>query len=356
MEALANHYRERTVALLAMLYDPSRAASICSYCLPEEADGLAGRIKSLADIEIGERKNVLREKLDGMRVAEDVVLLGEVHPAWFTQVLEKESPRIVGLLLRYLPSKHVRYLMEHLPAELRGRLPSIVDTFGVSPAILKLVRCFFEAHFVPIRPLKPVESFGFHDIVNLRADELEALVHDLGIQELAHAFRDLDRRAIQVVLNRLQFRDAKALKERIEGLSDGFEGIERDAKYTIFEIGVEEGGPAAVLNEVGIHCLAKALLGLQIELVEVVKQKLAPRLGYLLLRCVERYRGRTYPALTAQRRKMILDRLRALSSSGLLDPQWKHLLLETAKSHAGGMAVTATQIVSPEGLETQAPA
>lgn len=344
MGGMVNHYRERTVALLAMRYDPVAPERLADFAAPAESAALAGRIAQLAALPPAELVSRCGEQLEGLRMAEEVVLLSEIHPAWLVEVLEQESPRVVGLLLRYLPSRHVRYVMEHLPASLKDRLPNVIDAFAVSSEILRLVRRRFEAHFAPIRPARQLEQVTFQDLWVLRAEEFETLLHDLGIQELAFAFRDMDRRAIHMVLNRLQFRDAKALKERIEGLTVGDGLIERDAKYSIFDMAIDEGDAATILKEIGIHSLAKAFVPTDRAMVDVIRLKLAPRFGYLLRRCTDLYGPRTHPGIVAGRQTLVLQRLAQLSATAAIDPQLQSLLPQELV-RAAGVESTATKRV-----------
>ncbi|MBI2346568.1 MAG: hypothetical protein HYV03_06775 [Deltaproteobacteria bacterium] len=339
MEQLANHYRERTVALLAFAHNPSGASGLADYGPPQEGESLRGRIERLSASAGKGSGPTLHEELRGLQVAEDVVILHEMHPAWLAGVLESESPRVVGLLMRYLPSRHVRYLAEHLPEGLRRRLPHLLDTFAVTPTILRLVRRTFESHFVPIRPTRSAESLDFSDLAQLRGEELEALLRDLGIHELAIAFRDLPAAALHIVFNRLKFRDAKALRERILAQTAPDPLLERDAKYTIFECGVTGGDPEAVLTEIGVHALAKAL-SIEAEAVaEVLRQKLVPSIGYLLRRCLSGAARRTHPAVARQRQAVVRARLAALASAGAVAPEWKQIP-ESLKVPVGPVAET----------------
>lgn len=346
MEELANHYRERTVALLATMHDPSLLVPLATYGPPAEVANFARHWEAVAALPLAARQTACREHLAGLRVAEDVVLIGEVHPAWLTQVLEHESPLVVGLVLRYLPSRHVRYLMAHLPERLKRALPNLLETFAVAPVIFRLVRRMFEAHFVPMRPAQTIVHFHIPDLIHLSADELDTLLHDAGIHELALAFHTMERQALHLVFNRMQFRDAKALKERIQSFRNIHPGLERDAKQTIFEIGIDVGGSEAMLREIGVHGVAKAIGPNDMRMIETLRQKLPPRLGYLLSRLGDHYQARTHPAIRSLRQTLLLQRIAALSSAGELDARWKHCIPGVPVSGAGALESTATQMAA----------
>lgn len=341
MSTLANHYRERAVALLATLYDADGAEQLMAYGPADEAEAYVGRLRQYAAIAPDARATVCREQLRGLRTGEEMILLHEVHPGWLVGVLEHESPRVVGLLLRHLPSRHVRYLMEHLPERITKRLPNVIDAFAVAPAILQLVRRRFEQHFVPIRPAKTLDTFGFADLGHLKSDDIESVIADLGITELALAFRALERQTLQIIFHRLPFRDAKALKERIEAFQAVDPLLERDAKGTIYEMTMEEGGSDIVLKAIGLHAVAKAIEAEHRAMIAVVRQKLSPKWGYCLARYVDTSLGRQHPTVIALRQRLILDRLAALSANNAIDPQWQTLI-------PGGAAAETVAMARPE--------
>lgn len=348
MSGVANHYRERAMATVAAYYDAAGGERLAAYLPAAEAEAFTKRVAELRSTPVAIGRRQCAEALEGLRVAEDLVLLCEVHPAWMIQILEKESPLVAGILLRSLPARHVRYLVEQLPPQMRERLPTLIDTFAVAPALLQLVRRTFEHHFVPMRPTPPLDRFVFPDLAVLRAEELEALLHDLGIQELALAFRDMDRRGVQIVLNRLQFADAKALKERIEGAAPD-PVLERDAKYTLFDIAVATAEVQGVLQEIGVHGVAKALAPADGVLAQTLRQKLVPRLGYLLQRCFDTYAPRNHPQIAARRRALILERVAALAGRGTVDQRWGCLLATPpASGRSESAVVRESEIVPPQ--------
>ncbi|MBI4365570.1 MAG: hypothetical protein HY543_02005 [Deltaproteobacteria bacterium] len=352
MSELANHYRQRTIALLAMQYDPQGAEALFAYAEAADRTFLADYVQHHAAEASAAQPVSYLQQLASLRVAEDVVLLSEIHPAWLNNVLEREAPRVVALVMRCLPARHVRYLMDHLPRAVTAQLPCLLDTFAVAPEMLHFVRRRFEARFVPVRPTPPPSAMTFADLVHLRGEELETLLHDLGIDELALAFHDLDRMAMHVVLNRLAFVDAKQLKERLEQLAGVDSLLLRDAQQSLFAIGIASSA-AAVLQEIGVHALARAFAHMSTDAVCVLRQKLAPRLGYLFSRCCAMAGKQVHTAVVSLRRARVLARVEVLSIRGAIDPKWKHghpgpgsVPIGDAVSHHNALGFSRTMVTS----------
>lgn len=319
MEGLANHYRERAVACL-MLRDARTA--LVAYAPQGEVEGLRARLADFAAIPEAERAAAVAEHLAGIRTAEEVVMLCEIHPSWLVDILVRESPRVIGIVLRFLPSRHARYVMQHLPAPLRAQLPHVVDAFGVSDPVLRIVRHYFESHFIPVRPAQQCEQLDFSRLDALHLDDIALVIHDLGIDEMALAFRAVARSALRVVLNRLPFADAKALTERIAHLHHVDPLLEREARYAILELSFEHTGADMVLREIGIQALAKAIQPSQLPMVGVLKQKLAPRLAYLLQRDIDTFVPSQHPQVVPLRQQRILVRIATLAQRGVINQAW----------------------------------
>lgn len=330
MTDTTSHYRLRMVAALIARND---VADLLAYIAPEEQRTITPMVNALAVLEIAERDDVIREYERAARTEPEFVLLADVHPAWIVDVLLHESPRIIGLIMRFLPSRHTRYVLEHLPHTVREQLPHMVEAFAVSDAVLRLVRRWFEQHFTPTHDLHAVATLDFTAISALSLDELAALIHDLGIQEMAHAFARMPKEAVKLILNRLPFDDAQALMKRLSDCTKIDPQLERDARYSILELRLEQGASAELIAEVGALALAKAFQSHHYSMLATLKQKLPPRLAYLLQRDVDMALFASAVPLAIERQSLILSRFAALIESGVLRHEWK-ARLETSASAA----------------------
>ena len=228
------------------------------------------------------------ESLISQKVAsEHFSSIAEVHPAWIMEHLRGEPPRVVGLILRSLPSSHVRYLLKHLPPMLRDCMPNMVESFSVRPEILEIIRRRFESRFLPMRITRAVTHPGFEYLYFLRIEELAELVRELGIHEMAMALAGMSSKALHMIFNRLDLKDAKRLQRRMKGVAGITPELHRQARFNLLEIEGCHEGSEKMLASVGLAALASAAGGEHTMLAKLVQQKLAPAEGYLLKRFLD---------------------------------------------------------------------
>lgn len=238
--------------------------------------------------------------------------LADVHPAWISKALENESPKIIGIILRWLPSRHVRYILEHLPKRTKMALPKLVESFAVPTEVLRLIRQGFERKF----SLLPKSSNGgiksFEDICLLKPEELTVLLRDIGLQELAMAFQNVEALGIKVLLNRMSVSSARALQQRMKDTAGIKAPLLKDARYTILEVALDQEDIEKLLIEIGLAALSKGMKDQ--ELFNKIQLKLDPELTFLAKRFVDQHVGVNKLAL--ERQEVIMERLELLSKAG----------------------------------------
>lgn len=240
--------------------------------------------------------------------------LAEMHPAWIVKALEGESPKVVGIILRWLPSKHVNYILEHIPKKMKLSLPKLVESFAVPGPILKLIKQRFEKKFsgLPVKNGREVKSF--EDMAILRSDELERLFKDLGTHELAMAFHDVDETSMRVLLNRMNITAARGLQQRIKDVSADESALLKDAKYTILEVAMDQEDVERLLLELGLASFSKAMKST--DLFGSIQMKLEPSVAHIFKRYVEQNTG--VSKLWQVRQRLVMERFGLLSRAGEL--------------------------------------
>lgn len=284
-----------------------------------EEQGLLEQIGAISDVAGDDKMDHVAMRLKALMAQEEFVGLSEVHPAWLSDVLSKESPRIIGIILRYLPSKQVRYIIEHLPKRIKHRLPQLIDSFAVPSPILKIIKERFERQFIPLNAPRDFDEFTFDHVPFLKSADLECVFRDIGIHELAMALKGVDRRSLHILLNRLSIDEARALQQRIRSLTDVSPSLLRDAKYSVLEINLAEANPDDLLMDVGLNAFAKTLEKGDIPMFPHIRQKLPPRLAYLLKRYIDEHVPSNLHDVAVRRKEMILGRIEALSRAGSID-------------------------------------
>lgn len=309
----------QTIAMLALLEGKEEADALLPHLAPAASQRLSSLLSSIDPQKIPHQLKALfsQETFSG---------IAEIHPAWLVEALKKESPRVIGVILRHLPSKHVRYLLEHLPKRTVMQLPKLIEAFYVPQEILELVRLRFERHFVPMRISHQLERFSFEHLYFLKTEELESLFYDLGLSELALSLQESSRKIWKIILNRFSIPDAKEILHRIKEFGVEEKWLAKDARYSILELKGKEMGAKSFLIEVGVIALAKAFSGEDIPVFECLRQKLSPENAYLLKRYLDEQILRPKTLKGMRRKEWILKHVRNLSQKGKIDVLWQESL------------------------------
>lgn len=311
--------RREVIACLAAANEGGEAFRLSMFGPPEEEELLNDTIDDFSLLPDKERLEQIVSRLKFLVAQEDFVGLGEIHPAWLVEALSKESPRIIGIILRYLPSKQVRYIIEHLPKRIKSKLPQLIDSFAVSAPILKIIRERFERQFISAQAPRDIDEFKFEHVAFLKNSELEILFKDLGIQEMAMALKGVDRRSLNILFNRMSIDEARSLQQRIRSLIDVSPSILKEAKYTVLEMSLSETNPSELLMDIGLNAFARSLVRENLHIFPVIKQKLEPRLGYMLKRYIDQHISSNLKEASENRKKMILSRIEALVKAGIIE-------------------------------------
>ena len=248
--------------------------------------------------------------------------IAEVHPGWMLEALLRESPRVIGIILRYLPSRHVRYIMERLPREVKQFLPDMVQSFSVSPALLEVIRKNFEAQFVPMPFSRNKTDLSFDDIYVLQSEELELFMLDLGIHEMACALTSLSRQATHVLLNRFPLKIAKKIQERMKQVKLVSSALRHEARFTVLEAAGERVGTEQLLFDIGLSAFARSCGFEHENLLRCVLQKMPPQHGYVLKRALTQWSQHQPSSVLDERQQLLLDRLVNLARQGAVSGAW----------------------------------
>ena len=311
--------RREVIACLAAAHDSAQASRLPMFGPSNEEEILKNAIDDFAYTSEDERLNQIVDRLKFLVAQEEFVGLGEIHPAWLVEALSKESPMIIGIILRYLPSKQVRYIIEHLPKRIKNKLPQLIDSFAVPAPILKIIRGRFERQFISHQSPRDIDEFDFDHVCFLKSTDLEILFRDLGIQEMAMALKGVDRRSLNILFNRLSIDEARSLQQRIRSLLDISPPLLKDAKYTVLEMSLSETSPEDLLMDIGLNAFARAITKHDINILPVIKQKLSPRLGYTLKRYIDQHMSSNLKEVSDKRKETILGRVEALVKAGSIE-------------------------------------
>ncbi|MFH1874124.1 MAG: hypothetical protein ABH859_02935 [Pseudomonadota bacterium] len=321
LEKNANN-RQRMLATLAVLEDGEKATDLLDFLNPEDKEICQAEIAAYLEIDIEERETKLQEQTSSLIASEQWSGLGEIHPAWVLEELKNEPPRIIGIILRYLPSRHVRYILEHLPPTIRYAIPNVVEAFYVPQPVLEVIKKLFESKFTTLRLSRSIKHLGFEHLYYLRSEELDIFFKDLGLQELALAFHDLPEKSLSFLLNRLPVKESNELKNRIKALSNVSEGLKRQSKFTVLEVEEKKVGADQFLLEIGLAAYARAVMPDQRNLMRQLEVKLAPQTSYLLKRNLVERTSKNTREISEERQTLIISRVASLAQENQIDQSW----------------------------------
>lgn len=268
--------------------------------------------------------------IQAARAAENFSGLAEIHPSWLLEILKQESPRVIGVVLRHLPSRHVRYLLEHFPKRVTMELPKLVEAFYVPAELLDVIRRSIERHFIPMRISRVAGPFPFSHLTYLKTEELATLAYELGLSELALALAGASKAIAKIVLNRFPLHAAKAILHRMKMAMGEPAWFLKEARYSVLELSASTPGPVPFLNELGRMALAKAVGRDQTIWVQGLCQKMDLAEAHLFKRCWEEVRGRATPAQLERRQAWVLDQVRRLSEAAKIDAFWAECFQQAA--------------------------
>lgn len=303
--------RKQIVAYLTAYFDGEGGERLAQFGPQGEEAHLKEVFKELSSLSVEERDEKITRRIKALRTSESGTGFSEVHPAWLVEALVTESPRVISIILRYLPSRHVRFILDNLPKRIKMELPKLIETFNVPTPILDVIKERFERKFAAVGVRGDIRSFS--EIHYLRRDELGTLFRDLGLNELAYALGSLDKENLQVLLNRLDVTDARSLSERMSNIGKPPASLLKDARYTILEAELANIDPKRLLPEVGVVSFAKAFEKEDIGMLPNLMQKLEPNTAYVLKRYVDRYINTSSTA--PERKQLVMARALALAKA-----------------------------------------
>jgi hypothetical protein len=251
--------------------------------------------------------------------------LEEVHPGWILEKLEGESPRVIGLLCRWLPGDKVRTLLSSWPAR-STPLPKVMETYRVSEAIGRIVRGRIEERLALSYPRPSGGSFSFEHIPLLTSDDLRTFFRDLGLEEIRRGFSGVEPAVFRTFLSRFSTRDVKEIRRRISEGGPVPLGEREEAQRFLTSLPLNALSAEGLFREIGYAVFGRGVVPEENGLVEGISCKLSPEEGYRLKRVLHE-RGRSHPGEKIQgAREEILRRLFSLARQGLIGRYWKDMV------------------------------
>lgn len=231
------------------------------------------------------QKKILKE-LKEFSLLHSVSPLTDIHPDWMVRYLEKETPRVIATILRYLPAEKNSLILEKLSVDILEALPPLNQTFALDGHLSTLLKDIFEKELIhPFENqvlLNRVRTFD--QIYLLRAQALRHLYREIGFRELSLAFTTLNERTTEIILNRLPPPDAKRLKMKINQKSKLSETRLKQAQTHVLSLDLNIRSSRNLVLEVGFFLFSKAILSEYEPFLKMIKLKFPIVEGEILMK------------------------------------------------------------------------
>ncbi len=301
----------RSLVYVACLGDEENAFELYRFVPSALEKPLVEATRELLAVPKRERSRVILKELKQLMQAQSIRPLGDVHPGWFFEVLKEESPQTIGLVLRYLPGDKVNYILEHLSPEKRKKLPKMNEAQKVPEELLQILRRRLELQFPILPPPGRSEEINLRHLYFIKTDQLLHFFRELGMDQLAKAFKGVHKTALKALFNRLPLRDAKSFQARVKTLDKLSNREFREAQMLLLDLPVETIDPDQLFFEVGIAFFSKAMTREDLDFVRALEYKFTPKMGYLLKRYVDQSLANSKSGQAEWVRRQVLEKFKA---------------------------------------------
>lgn len=235
-------------------------------------------------------------------------LLYHADSSWVSQSFPGETAAVWAVILQDLPKSRIGGVLKDLPKETRRDLKR-VKVNQLPAAVIQLILRRAEARFPRVRRSDLEQDVVIKKLAPLGHRDLEKLLRELGISEMALAFSQINRSATRAILNRLNNADSKELRARIKKVSGKKLPEQREAQLHILELDLEKLSPEEMVQEIGFGVLSRAFGKSDRTIGEYFVHRFPPKQGYVLRRYLDENAQQNTDARITRTRERILDAL-----------------------------------------------
>ncbi len=324
--------RQTMLLLTAVTFDGAEAVQAFEHLPDEEADILKHRATRLMQIPKEQRIPMLVSELKRM-VTSRRGILWSLDPVKLAEVLARERPALVDVLLRALPADLATSIRLYLP----GRMATARRE--IKPEVLAVVR--WKLDEILRKHAAPRATFRFSDVKGLSGRELLTLCDRLGVKRLAPAVAGLPHDDLVEFLNGLPPELKSAMGEAVR-LASQRKLLEDDAVETV-ALHQDEKEPLDALRSAGAQKLVRAAMAQSPEFAQNLFEPHRAELPPSLFRWLKEEKKRTLDRGDGGRTEVVVV-LEDLAKMGWVDPPSRVQLtrkppLPSPASRSPGMAM-----------------
>lgn len=318
MMALQTHNlndKDRAFLLATIRYARDKAPEYLEYLPSSRKDLLSEALGEWLQGSPTDSEAALQAQWKGLRKGDRESLLYHADPAWISETFRGESPAILAILLKDLGKAKIGGVLKDLSKEARKSLKE-VQVKKIPKPIQQLIKKQGEACF----PQVCLRALGEDEVLKKMSEvgltELNRILRELGIGEMALALSRVSRSAVRAILNRLKTQDAKELRKRIKNGIQASSKEQREAQLHILSLDFEKLDPEEIIHEIGFGVLSRAFDKADSDLSTYFVYKFTPRQGYLLKRLIAQNSEDNSPEKVRRFRERILDAITRVQSEG----------------------------------------
>jgi hypothetical protein len=293
--------------LTAVTFGGNECADAFAHLPDEEGEILKHRVNALMQIPRDKRIPLVVQEIKRL-VTQRRRSLGSADPKRLAEVLLKERPVLVEVVLKALPST----LAEAVRAELPPHEP-IKLNHEVRPDILSIIRWKLEDSLKHGTP--QVGVFKFSDLLTLQQRELLTICDRMGARALATAFAGLPDEEQHKLFAQLP-PDQRSLAQRASEAGKSRKLTEGDSRTVLELFGAGEN-PSGGMRNAGAQRLARACIAQSREFAIKIIDRHPGELGRLLSKWVKEETNR--PIRGDGGRADIVEQMERLSQRGVID-------------------------------------
>jgi hypothetical protein len=292
----------------------------------EEANALREKAEKLQDIPEEKRVPLMLRQLKQMYSFQAAKGLEGVEPSWLLAGFRGESPRTVAIILMHMPSSISRQILSRLPEAVRDAMPDRESLRELPMELVKLVRRRFDEKFATMPEARQLETFSYNELVVFEARELIILVRKIGMDELAHNFLTIGKRALAAFLGKLPANEVEELMTAIKRCSSDDAPHRAHAQVFLTNVFHDYQQIEELVQKSGLFRLARSLRTNEDIFARQMAQKFPRAHGRLL----SQYRswlaneGHLEELGTSRLRNQIVDAAVELSKRGKVNPDYSH--------------------------------
>jgi hypothetical protein len=249
--------------------------------------------------------------------------LNEIHPGWILDAVRDESPRVIGLICRYLPGRQVRYLLENLPQAVRVALPTISESYRIPLPLVSQAKDFLSKRFFQVKKPSASEPFSCRHIPWMHSKDIERVIRELGYQEIRFAFAKLPAQTLRSFLTRFPLMEARHVKRALTDDSYINPEDRKRAQQHLTNVNFDVPNAEELPLEIGLSVLSQSVSPNDGAWAEALIYKIEPRAGYSFKRYVNEAIVHNSSERLSKRQAQLMGVIRELADQEEISCYWR---------------------------------